>query len=145
MGVNKVDIIDQNKTLIITNNVLETSVVVELLDTTNINIEEAITNVIEVNSKRGVRGPKGDKGDAGQLTNFQDLLVTGSIFASGSFTAVTASIFSISDGFDNQDIIIKRGSSLTSTSPTITSTASPRIEFQRDIFMGLNGGVGNRY
>lgn len=143
MGVNKIDIIDQNKTLIITNNVLETSVVVELLNTTNINIEEAITNVIEVDAKRGARGPKGDRGDAGQLTNFQDLLVTGSIFASGSLTAVTASIFSISDGFDSRDIIIKRGNSFLATNPTITSTASPRIEFQRDIFMGFNGGLGS--
>jgi hypothetical protein len=44
----------------------------------------------------GPQGPQGEKGDPGTLNSFTDLIVTGSIWASGSNTSITSSIVSSS-------------------------------------------------
>lgn len=95
-------------------------------------VSQTSPNVIQINAL-GPRGSKGEKGEPGQIELFDDLVVTGSFSSSAAMIA----------GYTrNRNLKLIPGSQFgITTNPTITSDYS-RIEFQRDIFMGLNGGVG---
>ena len=110
-------------------------------NSTNVSVAQRITNVVDVieigpqgpSGADGISGSQGPKGDPGQIELFDDLVVTGSLSASGNFIM----------GLGNQrNIQLKAGSQFLGTRPVITSDFS-QIEFQRDIFMGLNGGIGS--
>ena len=96
-------------------------------------------DIIQINSPgpKGNAGVQGPKGDPGALQSYQDLDVTGGI------TTVTGSLNSsakITAGQNVRSIELIPGSGeLGGFSPRITSNYS-RIEFQKDIFMGLHGG-----
>ena len=78
-------------------------------NSTNVNVTQEITDIVDVATRGpqgtrgadGVQGPIGPKGDPGELTSFQDLTVTGSLFVSGTTEQgnITGSIITASGGF----------------------------------------------
>ena len=84
MANNSINIIDQSKIVIITDNALNTSVEIGLPETTQVNLEQSTTDIVEVSQQQGPRGIAGQKGAPGKLEHFEDLVVTGSLFVSGA-------------------------------------------------------------
>lgn len=130
MASNQINVQENNKNIVIKDN----------NNSTNVSVAQEVTNVVNVieigprgpAGADGVSGSQGPKGDPGQIELFDDLVVTGSLSASGNFIV----------GLGNQrNIQLNQGNQFLATNPVITSDFS-QIEFQRDIFMGLNGGIG---
>ncbi len=140
MGQNIVNITDQSKKIIVTNNVLDSSVTVGLIETTKINLEKSTTNVVEISSRPG---PRGAKGEPGQLTFFEDLTVSGSLFVSGgagegNITAskivatnnisasqgITGSLFGTASHAATASFVLQQDLTVISSSHAVTSSLS---------------------
>lgn len=109
-----------------------------------ISVDQLSPGIIQINhpgpkGADGTPGLTGPKGETGTLQSFENLEVTGGI------TTVTGSIDStaaITVGENARSIKLIQGSQFgIFTSPVITSNYS-RIQFQKDIFMGIHGGIG---
>ena len=104
----------------------------------DIQVSAVSPNIVQVNAP-GPQGIKGDKGDPGTIQSYQDLDVTGNI------TTITGSLNSsakITAGQNVRSIELIPGSPFLSLNPSITSNFS-QIEFQKNIFMGVGGAVGD--
>ena len=105
MARNIITITNQDsKTIQITDKVTGNAVSVETSTTkqvkaqagsTQVNINRPITSTIQITRGQGPRGIQGIQGPPGELSYFQDLSVTGSVFVSQN---ITASIISASSG-----------------------------------------------
>ena len=95
MARNVITIINQNNKITVTDQVTGNVVsansttrkkVEAKTEATNISVEQSVTNVVEVDAKRGPigkTGERGPKGEPGQLNYFEDLAITGSLIVSG--------------------------------------------------------------
>jgi hypothetical protein len=86
---------------------------------------------------QGIQGPSGSqgpKGDPGELTYFQDLIVTGSIWASGSNANITASNNIIANGYVSSSIIYSPTGSFSYIQGNSPITVKDDTTFQNELY-----------
>ena len=85
---NPITLVDQSKKVVVTNNVSNNSVTIDLLEN-NVNLQKEISTVVEV----GILGPRGPQGEtgaqgpigpAGNIDLFSSLAISGSLIVSGA-------------------------------------------------------------
>ena len=85
---NPITLVDQSKKVVVTNNVSNNSVTIDLLEN-NVNLQKEISTVVEV----GILGPRGPQGEtgaqgpigpAGNIDLFSSLIISGSLIVSGA-------------------------------------------------------------
>ena len=128
---------DVTKTVTITSN-----------DTTLGTVNQGSTSVVQVSSQgpqgpTGPQGSQGDKGNPGELSSFENLTVTGSLFVSGANGNITASGNIRASGYIAGDFSFKatqtgfRANTLGRGGVSIFSTSDPNID-SNDFVIGTN-------